>query len=271
MGGHRKQRGKAAFAGMLLLAAAILSAAGVASGAMPGRDAISGGAGRSPAAISPDYVRIQVVANSDSAADQHVKAAVRDLLRNRLTEPVLDLTCAGDALAYATAELPELEAAVRGVLAAERSNYDCELTVGVMAFPAKSYGGLVVPPGEYPALRVALGQGRGANWWCVLFPPLCFVDIGSSLARDPAEQLSAVVQGESGTGGAGVPENQPFSDDALLDAVRTALEQDGPAGGRPAASGIRLRSWILERFSDSRWWARLWQTLKTRLAAGADE
>jgi stage II sporulation protein R len=209
--------------------------------------------------IEPGFVRIQVIANSDSEADQQVKALVRDTLREMLTHPALKLETAEAAQAYARESLPELEAAVRACLEGQKCTYDCVLSVGKMMFPAKSYGGVVVPPGEYPALRVALGQAGGANWWCVLFPPLCFVDIGTSLAREPEPQAPAL----------GIEPG--MTDEQIVAAVRLALEkqQREQADGGPA--GIRVRSWVLDKLHDSGWWTRVWQGLRTLLAAGGQE
>lgn len=257
MEGKLRYRRLALLAGMLLM---------VAEGTLAAADAASCGlwrpAGRAgdhrggaTAPLDPGFVRIQVVANSDSQEDQRVKAVIRDLLRERLGEQANTFASAKDALTYVRDALPELEAAVRAALAAHKCRYDCALAVGDMAFPAKSYGGLVVSPGEYPALRVALGQARGANWWCVLFPPLCFVDIGTGLAQEPAAS--------AGRHGAG-----PGDEDELLAAIRAALGKDG-AGRAPG--GLRMRSWLLEKLRDSGWWDRLRQVFRAAPAAGAGE
>ena len=134
----------------------------------------------SPAlALSPagrDLIRLHVVANSDSPADQAVKLKVRDrivaetgaLFRGAESEPEAELLL--------TTHLSEIQQVADRVLQAEGVNYRSHTEVGVYEFPERTYGTLTLPAGRYRALRVVLGAGKGANWWCVLFPPLCFVD-----------------------------------------------------------------------------------------------
>lgn len=250
MGAARKHHRLAALAGMFVLFC-VVTAGAAAGGSWYAARAATGV--DQPFMVGPDFVRIQVVANSDTEADQMVKALVRDTLRDRLTDPALELKSSEQALAFARASLPDLEAAVRACLEAQKCTYDCVLSVGTMKFPAKSYGGVVVPPGEYPALRVSLGQSQGANWWCVLFPPLCFVDVGTSLAPDRAGVLDSI--------------QSAMTDEEIAAAVRTALDQPGGPGN----NSVRVRSWLLEKIQDSGWWARVWQGFKSILATGAHE
>lgn len=116
-------------------------------------------------------LRLHVIANSDSAADQAVKLHVRDAILACM-EPGATIEEAetfvrehGDALLRAAEE----------TLRAEGFDYTAQLMLGQFDFPDRTYGDTLYPAGEYEALRVVLGSGGGQNWWCVLFPPLCIV------------------------------------------------------------------------------------------------
>lgn len=130
-------------------------------------------------AVSPgneNILRLHVIANSDSAADQEVKLAVRDAI----------LTCEADlancadsreAKAALMADGDALLSAVEETLRANGMTYGAQLMIGVYDFPDKLYGDTLYPAGRYEALRVVLGEGKGHNWWCVMFPPLCILEL----------------------------------------------------------------------------------------------
>ena len=86
--------------------------------------------------------------------------------------------------------LPRIEAIANHILG-EYTNYTAKVELGEFQFPTRSYGEFALPAGEYTALRVVLGEGEGKNWWCVLFPPLCFVDQAGNVAQNP-DRVEAV-------------------------------------------------------------------------------
>lgn len=118
--------------------------------------------------------RLHIIANSDSAADQTIKLQVRDAVVEYLTPKVCEAADPAEAEEIVLAELPNLERLAAGICAGY--GYGCRGEVGRFNFPAKRYGSVVLPAGEYEALRLNLGEAAGHNWWCVIFPPLCFVD-----------------------------------------------------------------------------------------------
>lgn len=129
--------------------------------------------------------RLHIIANSDSAADQAVKLQVRDAVVEYLTPLLAEVDTQAEAEAIVTRELPQLERLAAGITA--DFGYGAAGEIGTFGFPAKRYGHIVMPAGDYRALRLVLGEGAGHNWWCVLFPPLCFVDeCGTVCARDAA-------------------------------------------------------------------------------------
>jgi stage II sporulation protein R len=103
-------------------------------------------------------------------------------------------------------KLPELQGIVTSVLASRGFSYDSTAELGLVDFPTKMYGNEVYPAGQYEALLITIGEGKGQNWWCVLFPPLCFVDAATGEASAAsAEMASADVQadGDAKTASAG--------------------------------------------------------------------
>lgn len=124
--------------------------------------------------------RLHIVANSDSAADQALKLQVRDAVVEYLTPLLEGADDVAQAEEIVLSELANLELLAAGMCA--DMGYGCRGEVGVFDFPAKRYGRTMLPAGEYRALRLNLGAAEGHNWWCVIFPPLCFVDECGDLA-----------------------------------------------------------------------------------------
>ncbi len=142
--------------------------------------------------IPDEAIRLRILANSDSEKDQDIKHKVRDEVNKVITEWVENIEDIEEARELINNRLPELEEVVRDTLKQENSDQDFELEYGEnVSFPAKLYGNYLYPAGEYEAILVTLGEGSGANWWCVLFPPLCFLDFfnGTSVASEDAAEV----------------------------------------------------------------------------------
>jgi len=134
-----------------------------------------------------NLIRLHVLANSDSVADQQLKLKVRDAVIAYLApylETVIDKEMARQIV---VAHQDELAAVAKEVVAMNGSNYPVAVQFGMFDFPIKAYGSLVLPAGKYEAVRVLIGKAEGKNWWCVLFPPLCFIDITNATALPPKE------------------------------------------------------------------------------------
>ena len=128
---------------------------------------------RTEAQLSQKVVRLHVLANSDSEADQALKLKVRDSVletASAVLEGCLDRETAERRL---SAALPEIEDAARARIAAEGETQAVTAELRPTAFPTREYEDFSLPAGDYLALRVVLGEGEGHNWWCVVFPPLC--------------------------------------------------------------------------------------------------
>ncbi|BDG37717.1 stage II sporulation protein R [Saccharococcus caldoxylosilyticus] len=141
-------------------------------------------------AIPDKAIRLRILANSDSAEDQELKHKVRDAVNAKITKWVADLTSFAEAKRVIQSHLPEIEQTVADVLRKEHSDQSYQVEFGQVDFPTKIYGNFIYPAGKYDAVLITLGEGKGANWWCVLFPPLCFLDFSNSDAVQMSEASS---------------------------------------------------------------------------------
>jgi stage II sporulation protein R len=132
--------------------------------------------------IPAEAIRLRILANSDSAKDQEIKRMVRDAVNEQITLWVQELTSLEKAKTVLTSKLPEVQAIAEKVVAEQGSTQSVDVEFGKVQFPTKLYGEFLYPAGEYQAILITLGEGTGANWWCVLYPPLCFLDFSNGVA-----------------------------------------------------------------------------------------
>ncbi|HHV35849.1 MAG TPA: stage II sporulation protein R [Syntrophomonadaceae bacterium] len=165
-----------------------------------------------------NLVRLHVIANSDKQQDQEVKFIVRDQVVEVLREQLNGAKNYQDALKIISKNRAQLASVAKEAVAAAGFSYPVRVELGHFAFPARAYGNVVMPQGEYEALRIVLGEGKGANWWCVLFPPLCFVDISGNALEYNGE--SAIVRETLAQQGIECDENEVDLRFRLLDWMR---------------------------------------------------
>ena len=134
-----------------------------------------------------DLIRLHIIANSDSPEDQALKNKIRDQLLLAFGQTFKDAPTMENARTLIGENLIEFERIALAEIYEEGYQYPVNAKLGIYPFPTKVYGDIVYPAGRYEALRVVIGKGQGANWWCVMFPPLCFVDISSGVIRKPNE------------------------------------------------------------------------------------
>ncbi len=144
------------------------------------------------AAIPEQSIRVRILANSDGAHDQWLKRQVRDRVVEQMNTWVTEPMTLEEARMHIKRNLGAMERLVGNTIRENGAAYTYEVKLGEVDFPAKLYGNRVYPDGLYEALVITIGQGRGANWWCVLFPPLCFVDtVTDKTSAAEAEQEEA--------------------------------------------------------------------------------
>lgn len=123
--------------------------------------------------LQEKMIRLHVIANSDSDADQTLKLHVRDAVLCRAEDILRQSADMTEARARLRDSLPDIGDAAAQELAAQGSGYSVSVALEDTEFPRKTYDGFALPAGEYLALRVVIGAGEGRNWWCVVYPPLC--------------------------------------------------------------------------------------------------
>lgn len=139
-------------------------------------------------AIAEQIIRLHVIANSDTDEDQELKMKVKETIVTYLRGEMQDATSVDEARQAIREHLPEIEEIAAEKMRAEGYEYSAEATLGESYFPVKEYGDLTFPAGNYEALRVKLGDSAGHNWWCVMYPSLCFVDSTYQVVPDTSKE-----------------------------------------------------------------------------------
>ena len=147
--------------------------------------------------ISDKVLRFHVLANSDSEADQNLKLAVRDAVGSFMQEKLTDVENLEECELVVRQSLGEIEEAAAETIAENGYDYDVTAELEHTSFPVKNYGSYTFPAGDYEALRIVIGEGNGHNWWCVLYPNLCFLDKTCAVVSDEGkEDLKGVLTDE---------------------------------------------------------------------------
>ena len=127
--------------------------------------------------LEEKFVRFHVLANSDSAGDQTLKLKVRDAVLDYLEPELRASASKQETMKIIGDNIAGITAAARKAVADNGYNYGVSVSLARDYFPTKTYGGVTLPAGVYDACRIVIGKGAGHNWWCVMFPPLCYVDV----------------------------------------------------------------------------------------------
>lgn len=147
--------------------------------------------------LANSVFRLHVIANSDSEEDQNLKYKVRDSLLEYMNNLCANCKTKQEAIEVVNAHKSEFKQVAYDRVKSEGYDYDINLKVGNFEFPTKYYGDISLPAGYYDALRVEIGSSKGQNWWCVMFPSLCFVDISSGIVPEESkEELQNVLTDE---------------------------------------------------------------------------
>lgn len=133
--------------------------------------------------IRDSVLRLHVLANSDSEADQNLKLKVRDRLLEVSTELYADAQSRDEAVQNTQENLSLLQAEAEKVVQANGYDYPVSVALEETYFNTRSYGDITLPAGNYQALRVMIGEGAGHNWWCVMFPPLCISAVSTEISE----------------------------------------------------------------------------------------
>ncbi len=163
--------------------------------------------------LKENIVRLHVVADSDDEEAQAIKLKVRDSVAEYTAELLKDATTAEESYRILQANINKIQDVAQQRAEEEGCELPVTAQVGEFDFPVKSYGNITLPTGNYNAVRVTIGSGEGQNWWCVLFPPLCFVDSeATAVSVSGQAQLQENLSDEAYA----VIENVPDSEDVQI-------------------------------------------------------
>jgi stage II sporulation protein R len=149
--------------------------------------------------LSNELIRLHVVANSDSEEDQDLKLQVRDAITAYLQENLPQNASKEETMAFLTMRIPELTETANRTLEEAGSTDRAVVTLTREAFPKRQYESFALPAGVYDSLRIRIGSAQGQNWWCVVFPSLCFAATGEETQEVGAafdEPLTGALEGE---------------------------------------------------------------------------
>lgn len=147
--------------------------------------------------IADEIIRFHVIANSDNTKDQELKLKVKDGLVKEIAPYLSNATSITDARDIISSNLNRVEEVAQDIINQNGYDYPVKASLGPKHFPIKVYGDYTFPSGVYEALSVSIGEGKGKNWWCVMFPPLCFVDETYCIINEETkEQLKYVLTEE---------------------------------------------------------------------------
>ncbi|MGN9165509.1 stage II sporulation protein R [Tissierellaceae bacterium HCP3S3_D8] len=137
--------------------------------------------------FNKDIIRFHVRANSDTGEDQALKLEVRDEILDVMGEKFRNTKSLEESREIIIANMDEMKSIAKDVVDRWGKDYGIDVSLGQDYFPIRKYGNMVFPQGEYETLMIEIGEGKGQNWWCVMFPPLCFIDITHSVAFENEE------------------------------------------------------------------------------------
>ena len=139
--------------------------------------------------IEDSVFRLHVIENSDSKEDQNLKYKVRDNLIEYMNILCENTKSKQEAIEIAKNNLEEFQKIAEETIIENGYSYTAQVEIGNFSFPTKNYGDVSLPAGYYDALRVKIGDAKGQNWWCVMFPPLFFVNVSSGIVPEESKEL----------------------------------------------------------------------------------
>ncbi|SHJ58149.1 stage II sporulation protein R [Paramaledivibacter caminithermalis] len=143
-----------------------------------------------------NLIRFHVIANSDASFDQALKLKVRDKILMEMGKK-LKTKDINEAKKIIANNMDYIKKIAMEEINQKGFNYPVKVMLQEHNFPTKNYGSITLPAGSYQALRVVIGSGQGKNWWCVLFPPLCFIDVKNGLTDEKTKaELKTVLSEE---------------------------------------------------------------------------
>lgn len=147
--------------------------------------------------LSDSLIRFHVIAHSDLPEDQALKIKVKDAVIEQMRVMLEKSESKEDSREIILNNRDKIQLLAEQVIADNNKNYEARVCLESESFPLKTYGDVILPAGEYEALIIKIGEAKGKNWWCVLFPPLCFVDATHGIVdNESKEELKGLLSDE---------------------------------------------------------------------------
>lgn len=137
--------------------------------------------------LSTSAIRFHILANSDSSIDQQIKMKVKENVVNYIYQSTQDFDSVEETKRFIIRNDKKIKQVALNTLADNGCNYTVSSNFGKTDFPVKYYGDVVFPEGNYTSYTLTIGKGKGHNWWCVLYPPLCFTDASTGVVPDSSK------------------------------------------------------------------------------------
>lgn len=139
--------------------------------------------------LSDSFFRLHIIANSDSVEDQNLKYLIRDELISYLNSLCSNTSSKEEVIQIAKTHQSDFQKIAENIIKENGFSYPVSVEIGTFPFPTKNYGNISLPSGYYDALKISIGKSTGQNWWCVMFPPLCFVDQSIGIVEDESMEM----------------------------------------------------------------------------------
>lgn len=147
--------------------------------------------------LAGEVLRFHVLANSNSEEDQALKMKVKEAIIKYMKEELPNATCVEDTKKWTGSHEKDLQKVAEDTIRSEGYRYPVTAKLTESYFPDKTYGDVMFPAGKYEALRIQIGKAEGQNWWCVLYPNLCFIDATHAVVpKEGKQELESVLAEE---------------------------------------------------------------------------
>ena len=131
--------------------------------------------------LENNIFRLHIIANSNSTQDQDLKLKIRDVVIEYINKTQENLNSKQEIINNITYNLPTIQKLVEETIKKYNFDYNVSVEIGNFYFPTKHYGNISLPAGMYGSIKIKIGSANGENWWCSLFPPLCFTNISTGI------------------------------------------------------------------------------------------
>lgn len=138
--------------------------------------------------LSTSAIRFHVLANSDSPTDQNLKMQIKENVVSYIYERTDDFESVEETRIFITTHDEDIKNIAQNTIISQGFDYEVTSSFGKQSFPVKTYGDVTFPEGTYTSYTLSIGKGKGHNWWCVLYPPLCFVDASMGVLPDSSKE-----------------------------------------------------------------------------------